>query len=365
MTPGIYLRYENDYVPMTETPFDAEDVLQSLIAQHPEMVSDENAGHGALLLIRREASVSDHEDAGGRWSLDHLYVDHDGVPTLVEVKRSSDTRGRREVVAQMLDYAANAKTSFSAERMAAWLEDAARSRGISAAQVLSDVLGVEDPDAFWATVATNVDAERLRLIFVSDVIGPELRRIIEFLNGQMARTDVLAIEVKQYVDDRGHHQTIVPRVIGNTEAAKRVKAPRSATRATDRASLLAALAEGDGDAPRAAEALLEWAEEHPALRVRWTRAGDIGLARGALLRVWPEGTVELKVNTLRHVDAAWDDDERIEHLLKRLEQIDGVEFSGNRRQWPRAPLAPLADSVKRQTFLAGLADVIAGLNVES
>jgi hypothetical protein len=34
-------------------------------------------------------------------------VDEAGVPTLVEVKRSSDTRARREVVARMLDYAAN------------------------------------------------------------------------------------------------------------------------------------------------------------------------------------------------------------------------------------------------------------------
>jgi hypothetical protein len=42
-----------------------------------------------------------------RWSLDHLFLDQDGVPTLVEVKRGTDTRIRREVVGQMLDYAAN------------------------------------------------------------------------------------------------------------------------------------------------------------------------------------------------------------------------------------------------------------------
>lgn len=40
-------------------------------------------------------------------SLDLFLLDQDGIPTLVEVKRSSDTRTRREVVAQMLDYAAN------------------------------------------------------------------------------------------------------------------------------------------------------------------------------------------------------------------------------------------------------------------
>ena len=49
---------------------------------------------------------------------------------------------------------------------------------------------------------TNLKAERFRLVFVSDSIGAELRRIIEFLNGQMSRTEVLAIEVKQYTDAR-------------------------------------------------------------------------------------------------------------------------------------------------------------------
>ena len=223
-------------------------------------------------------------------------------------------------------------------------------------------MGVEDPDAYWATVATNLDAERFRLIFVSDVIPPELRRIIEFLNGQMASTEVLAIEVKQYVDDEKHHQTIVPRVIGNTEAAKRTKRSRSGP--INRASLLAALAEKESGAAEAAESLLRWAEERHDLDVNWNRAGDIRLGVGqALLRLFPEGTVEVKVNTLRTLDPAWDDDERIEQLLRRLEQIDGVKFFKNRRQWPRTELAPLADHGKRQAFLAVIVQAIAELHV--
>jgi len=73
---------------MTEQPYDAESVLQELIASHPEMLVGDEAGHGRLLFVRREAGVSELEDAGARWSLDHLYLDSQGVPTLVEVKRS-------------------------------------------------------------------------------------------------------------------------------------------------------------------------------------------------------------------------------------------------------------------------------------
>ena len=59
------------------------------------------------LLIKREAGVPDHEGGGGWWSVDHLAVDQDAMPTFIEVKRASDSRARREVVAQILDYAAN------------------------------------------------------------------------------------------------------------------------------------------------------------------------------------------------------------------------------------------------------------------
>ena len=353
--PGIYLRHGDSYVAMTETAYDQESVLQALIAQHSELLTDEAAGQGPLLFIRREAGVVDREDGAGRWSLDHLYIDAEGVPTLVEVKRSSDSRARREVVAQMLDYAANAKLSFTVARMAAWLEEDARARGTTATALLTATLGVEDADTFWELVATNLEAERFRLIFISDVISPELQRIIEFLNGQMSRTDVLAIEVKQYVDERGEHQTIVPRVIGNTEKAKATKRVRRTTSSDLLCETL------QNDELVAAKALLAWADAHPRLTVRWTRAADIGVAGagdGTLLRIWDErGTLELKVHRLRHGRLGWDDG-RIERLLERLDKIDGVAFSGNRRQWPRTALAPLADVTARQQLLLVIEEII-------
>ena len=66
-----------------------------------------------FMLVRREAPVAN-------LSLDHLFVDQDAIPTLVETKRGEDTRGRREVVAQMLDYAANAATQWKAEALRQW-----------------------------------------------------------------------------------------------------------------------------------------------------------------------------------------------------------------------------------------------------
>lgn len=68
---------------------------------------------------------------------------------------------------------------------------------------------------------SNLRAGRLRLLFVADVIPPELRRIIEFLNEQMGDTEVLGVEIRNYVG--GDLRALVPRVVGLTEAARERK----------------------------------------------------------------------------------------------------------------------------------------------
>src|SRR5215217_7482824 len=92
---------------MVEQPYLAESDLQAHLAAHPELLSAEAAEdeRRRWLLVRREMGVADRTDGTDRWGLDHLCVDQDAIPTFVEVKRSSDTRLRREVVGQMLDYA--------------------------------------------------------------------------------------------------------------------------------------------------------------------------------------------------------------------------------------------------------------------
>ncbi|MFJ6899548.1 hypothetical protein [Streptomyces hokutonensis] len=69
-----------------------------------------------LVLASRATGAPTSTDSAPAYWLDHLFADADadGVPTLVEVKRATDTRIRREVVGQMLDYAANAARYWSA-----------------------------------------------------------------------------------------------------------------------------------------------------------------------------------------------------------------------------------------------------------
>ena len=52
------------------------------------------------------------------------------------------------------------------------------------------------------------------MVFVADAIPTELITIVEFLNIQMDPAEVLAVEVKQYVN-KGL-KTLVPRLMGHT-----------------------------------------------------------------------------------------------------------------------------------------------------
>jgi hypothetical protein len=202
--------------------YGSEDLLQKLLADHPAMLAGAAGPKGKLILIRREQPVPDQAEGAERWSLDHLFLDADGVPVLVEVKRASDTRARREVVAQMLDYAAHGVEYWTLDQMISAYREAATLAGREPDHALSEFLGGGEADVFWRQVEANLRSGRIRMLFVADRIPPELSRIVEFLNEQMRPAEVLAIEVEHFLGADGT-RTLVPRLVGATARAKAAK----------------------------------------------------------------------------------------------------------------------------------------------
>ncbi|MBE7203533.1 MAG: hypothetical protein INR70_37855 [Parafilimonas terrae] len=267
MTPaaGVFvLRDTGSLVAMQPASFATEDDFQQLIARFPTLLAGDQidpASPRRFQLVSREHGVADAEGAGARWSLDHLFVDQDGVPTLVEIKRATDTRLRREVVGQMLDYAANGTRYWPVEAIRAKFEAGCRDENSDPGEVLAGLLGQEvDPDAFWSRVGEHLAAGRVRLLFVADHIPPELRCVVEFLNRQMQPAEVLAIELRQYQGEG--LRTLVPIVIGQTQDAAQRKGaarPQAAKRRWDEASFLAELEARTGpDVVARVRAVLDW-----------------------------------------------------------------------------------------------------------
>jgi hypothetical protein len=53
----VYLEHDGQLAPMSELPYDAEEVLQRLLADHPDLIAGEEVS-GRLMLIAREMGVS-------------------------------------------------------------------------------------------------------------------------------------------------------------------------------------------------------------------------------------------------------------------------------------------------------------------
>ncbi len=206
-TDSIFLvnsRGELERVPHQGYP--SEDLLHDIVDKYPELIVGDQINSEdppRWIVIKREAGIPGSDEEGNRWSLDHLFLDQRGRPTFVEVKRSSDSRIRREVVGQMLDYAANAQKYWPPDqirKLAA--EQFGGAQELEAS--LRELLGWEessdsgpDLDAYWDTVEQNLRTGQVRLLFVADEIPAELRRVIEFLNEHMPLVEVLGVEIRQ------------------------------------------------------------------------------------------------------------------------------------------------------------------------
>ena len=279
MAERIYLKAEDGTIePLQEKAFDFEDELQTLIAEHPELLDGEQMRPGdprRWLLITREKGIAETAGEGARWAVDHLLVDQDARPTLAEVKRGWNSELRRTVVGQVLDYAAHASETWTAQHLREMFETSAAQRGVDPQGELDRLLqkGAEaDADAFWDQVERNLDANRLRLLFISDRIPDELARVVTFLNEQMPNIEVLAVEIKRFLGET--NQTLVPRVIGRS--VRQTPGSRAGgTRAT-RESFLAAFADERVrdvaiallDIAREAGARIEFGRTGPTIRVR-------------------------------------------------------------------------------------------------
>jgi hypothetical protein len=256
--------------------YESEDQLQALLEESPELLLGETADSekpANYLLIAREVGVPDAQGGSDRWFLDHLFLDGEGVPTLVEVKRSSDSRIRREVVGQMLDYAANILAHWPPERMRAEFEATYEEAGASVGPVerVREISGAEYEE-YWTRVKTNLAAKRLRLVFVADHIPTTLQTIVEFLNEQMRAAEVLAVEVKQH---KGNGFTVLTaQLIGWTSTAQRTKFVTE-RREWDEPSTLEALRKSaHPEAATVAERLFRWADRQ-GLDLLWP-PGKIG-----------------------------------------------------------------------------------------
>ena len=337
---GVFvLRDETTLVPMQAASFASEDDFQRLLASFPELLAGDQIDTELprrFMLVAREQGIAAELGAGERWSVDHLFLDQDGVPTLVEVKRGTDTRIRREVVGQMLDYAANAILHWPVDELRARFGESCERAGREPGAVLGGLIGSDaDPEAFWTAVRSNLMLGRIRLLFVADRIPVELRRIVEFLNRQMQPAEVLAIELRQY-EGQGL-KTLVPIVLGQTQDSAQKKAPPNRSsmpkRDWDECAILADMETRAPMAVPAATAVMDWIRRR-ADRVQfnsnpvWGWMGAVFVKDDVeipLVRAHVDGSVAVYFEYMLG-KPVFDDLARRQDLLDRLNAVPGIRL---------------------------------------
>jgi hypothetical protein len=318
------------------------------------------------LFISREVGVPESEGGPDRWSLDHLFLDQEAIPTLVEVKRSSDTRIRREVVGQMLDYAANSMIYWPVSAIRDKFESACKSQNKDPNILIAERLGIEldHPDSienFWNQVKTNLQAGKIRLIFVADIIPKELQRIVEFLNEQMDPAEVLAVEIRQYVGDG--QKTLVPKVIGQTSEAEKRKSASVTGVKWDEPSFLQQMTTRRGPVEtEVAKAILKWAKEK-ADRIWWGEGKTTGYFSVVIeykgtphypIAVSTIGVVYVSFYYLK-LKPPFDNEDLRKELLKRINEIPGVNISQQSiEKGPSIPLKILEGPDSMEKFQSAL-----------
>jgi hypothetical protein len=362
MVGKIYLLQENGSLQsMDEQRYPSEDLLQTLLEKYPDILAGEQINEASprrWLFISREVGVPEGEDGADRWSLDHLFLDQDAIPTLIEVKRSSDTRIRREVVGQMLDYAANAVSYWPAGVIREKFDSTCESRNEDPDILVARLLGVEpnqdSTENFWNQVKTNLQAGKIRLIFVADIIPKELQHIVEFLNKQMDPAEVLAVEIRQYVGEG--LKTLVPEVIGQTEKSlPPIK--------WDEPSFLQEMAAKRGPIEvEVARAILNWAKEN-ADRIWWGEGKKLGSLTPIVghkgiphypIYVVTNGFVYVNFYYLK-MKSPFDSEDLRRDLLRRINEAPGVDLPQDSiAKGPPISLKILGDRNALEKFLNAL-----------
>ncbi len=293
-----------------------EDALQKLLQEYPEVIPGSQIDPGndeppRFMLLRREMPV-------GSWSLDHLFVDQFGVLTLVETKLFQNPESRREVLGQIIEYAANALEAWGSGKVRQYAYEYWIRHGKELNQVLLDAFPENDNDLeqYWRMVEDNLQHGRIRLIIAADVIRAEVRRMIEYLNSEMQNAEVLGLELRVYAD-KDDDLILVPRIVGQTQAIAdrrlRTGSPH-VWQATELKNAFSELPEKQG---HALKRILDWSIENKCFLESKAQSPVFGLAGkggGRILTIYPNGVLYLFFEEHKYLGSAEERDRLLDAL---------------------------------------------------
>jgi hypothetical protein len=210
------------YLPVdaSESAF-SESWLQETLRRYPEVLPVDEFGPAfhPLVPIGREVPT----DAG---SIDNLFISHGGYLVIAETKLWRNPEARREVVAQLIDYA-TAMTRLTYAQLDELTQDYLRKHEGKESMSLEEWVEarVEPVDVgFQGRVSRNLKLGRFLLLIVTDQERPQVVDMLRRLSAQAWLSIDLAVVVLRpfrRAGDRSGGLLLVPQIEGRTEVIER------------------------------------------------------------------------------------------------------------------------------------------------
>lgn len=200
-----------------KTKFTEEAKLQDYLEKYPTLIplSEMVERAADLLCIGREVP------AGPGW-VDLLFIDKDGLLTIVETKLAKNPEARREVIGQIIEYASYASQWTADDVYKVANEYFVKSDLISQdhkdktldeiiREMSSDEFSTDD---FKTTIGKNLKDGRMRLIIAVDELIEPLRAMVIFLNSY-SNFDIFLLQVSSF-EESFSQRVLLPSLFGYT-----------------------------------------------------------------------------------------------------------------------------------------------------
>lgn len=302
----------------------AEEELQALLAGSPEIISMEEIrpGSGPLVAVVREFSLP-----VGR--IDLLAFTARGDIAIIECKLEKNTQAKREVIGQILDYAAHL-WGMSYESLDQQIQSMTN-------RSLADLVREHadnpewDEEEFRAAIRSTLEQGNFILTIAVNEINEELHRIIRYVNslGELSFS-FAALEMKRF--QKSKVEMLVPHIFGPVRTAPKSQSAAKNNWNADMFFDELRTRHGEQD-ELAARKILAWAE-HKVSRLYWGQGSRSGSyvpiyvterRKHQLFAVWTYGTVEIYFQHFQGKPPFNDEEKRVE-LLRRLNEIEGVHI---------------------------------------
>jgi len=284
---------------LDKTKFIEEGKLQDYLENYPSLIPLGEIVEGVpdLLCIGREVGIPSG-------AIDLLFIDEDGLLTIVETKLAKNPEARRTVVGQIIEYASYI-CGWTADKVYevanAYLKSERapqKYKNLSLYEAIQKLSGIS-PEAegefsaenFSNSIERNLRSGKMRLLIAVDELVEPLRATITFLN-KNSNFDILLLSVKNFEESKTR-KVLIPTLFGP------VKPPTPPMEIWTEPKFLKKVEECEKDVAETIKRLLEFAKSNGT--AEWGR----GKTRGSFTFVRFKNEARISIFTLLSDGEIW------------------------------------------------------------